>query len=126
MASTPEFLDYVRDQLRDAGRIAHRRMFGEYAIYLDGKVVALICRDQLYVKPTASGRALIGTPKEAQPYPGAKPYFLASEHLDDSELMAQLIRVTASELPEPKLTARHRPKAKRGARSKAISRSKPR
>ena len=31
-------------------------MFGEYGVYVDGKMIGLICDDQLYVKPTASGR----------------------------------------------------------------------
>ncbi len=111
MASSPEFLDYVRDQLRAAGPIAHRRMFGEYAIYLDEKVVALICDDQLYVKPTEAGRHLIGTPREAFPFPGAKPWFLVSGELDDPDLMGQLIRATARELPPPKPRAAPKPRA---------------
>ena len=117
MASTPDFLEYVRDQLRGAGAIGHRRMFGEYALYLDDKVVALVCDDQLYVKPTDAGRALLGTPREAPPYPGAKPYFLMAGELDDPDLMAQLVRATAAALPVPKprgstpkrrMPARHR------------------
>jgi TfoX/Sxy family transcriptional regulator of competence genes len=110
MASSPEFLDYVRDQLRSAGPISHRRMFGEYAIYYDDKVVALVCGDQLYLKPTEAGRALIGTPREAPPYPSAKPYFLVSGELDDPDLMAQLVRATARELPLPKPKPTRAPK----------------
>jgi TfoX/Sxy family transcriptional regulator of competence genes len=77
-------------------------MFGEYAIYCDGKVVALVCDNQLFVKPTAAGRALLGAVTEASPYEGAKPHFLVAEQLDDPSLMSQLVRITAAELPAPK------------------------
>jgi TfoX/Sxy family transcriptional regulator of competence genes len=120
MASSPEFLDYVLDQLRAAGPISHRRMFGEYAIYYDGKVIALVCGDQLYLKPTDAGRGLIGTPREAPPYRGAKPYFLLSGELDDPDLMAQLVRATARELPPPKPRA-----PKRRAKSRAPGTPRP-
>jgi TfoX/Sxy family transcriptional regulator of competence genes len=102
MASDPGFVEYVCDQLRDAGRIRSRKMFGEYAVYCDGKVVALVCDDQLFVKATPGGRAFIGTPVESPPYQGAKPAFLIEDHLDDREWMTGLIALTASELPAPK------------------------
>ncbi|WP_416200292.1 TfoX/Sxy family protein [Tabrizicola sp.] len=28
-----------------------RKMFGEYTLYLGGKVVAMVCNDQLYLEP---------------------------------------------------------------------------
>lgn len=101
MASDLEFVEYIRDQLAGAGSITFRKMFGEYAVYLNSKVVALVCDDQLFVKPTAAGRALIGTPTEAPPYPGAKPHFLIAEQLDEREWLVNLIRVTDAELPLP-------------------------
>jgi len=39
---------------------------------------------------------------EASPYPGAKPYFLIGEQLDDQQWLSNLIQLTASELPAPK------------------------
>jgi TfoX/Sxy family transcriptional regulator of competence genes len=102
MASDASFVDYVCDQMRDAGSISSRKMFGEYAVYCDGKVVALICDDQLYVKPTEGGRILIGAPVEAPPYPGAKPHFLVSDRVDDREGLGALIAATALELPVPR------------------------
>jgi TfoX/Sxy family transcriptional regulator of competence genes len=101
MATDASFVDYVRDQI-DAGPISTRKMFGEYALYHGEKVVALICDNQLFVKPTEAGRALLGEPVEAPPYPGAKPHFLIEELLDDRDQLSELIRVTAEELPAPK------------------------
>jgi len=102
MASDIEFVGYVCDQMRDAGKIRHRKMFGEFAVYCGDKVVALICDDQLFVKPTPGGRAFIGEAVEAPPYPGAKPHFLIEDRLDDREWLTGLIQVTESELPPPK------------------------
>ena len=110
MDSDITFVDYVCDQIRGAGRISHRAMFGEYAVYLDGKVVGLVCDDQFFVKPTQAGRSLLGSPVEAPPYPGAKPHFLISGQLDDRELMMRLIRATAAELPAPKPRKKASPK----------------
>jgi DNA transformation protein and related proteins len=77
-------------------------MFGEYAIYCDEKVVALVCDNQLFVKPTVVGRSLIGNVIEAPPYPNAKPHFLMGEQLDDRHWMSNLIQLTTSELPVPR------------------------
>jgi DNA transformation protein and related proteins len=106
MASDLEFVEYVCDQICGAGVISYRQMFGEYAIYCEGKVVALVCDDDLYVKPTPGGRAWIGTVVEAPPYPGAKPYFLIEEGLEDREWVSNLIRTTEREIPAPKIRKR--------------------
>jgi TfoX/Sxy family transcriptional regulator of competence genes len=78
-------------------------MFGEYTIYCNDKVVALVCDDQLFVKITEAGRALLQSADEAPAYPGAKPSFhIDGEVWDDREFLTQLIKATADELPVPK------------------------
>lgn len=101
MATRREFIQYVADQLAGAGTITCRKMFGEYGVYCDGKICALVCDDTLYVKITEAGRALAPQMKEAPPYEGAKPYFLV-EDVDDRAFLAQLIRATCDALPPPK------------------------
>lgn len=78
-------------------------MFGEYGIYADGKLFALICDNKLFVKPTISGREFIGKVVEAPPYEGAKPSFLIEDKIEDSEWISELVRISLKELPEPKL-----------------------
>jgi TfoX/Sxy family transcriptional regulator of competence genes len=102
MASDLGFVEYVVDQIQNAGEITYRKMFGEYALYSDAKVVALICDNQLFVKPTQAGKSFIGNIAEAPPYPGAKLYFLIEEQIDDRDWLSQLIKLTADELPPPK------------------------
>ncbi len=103
MASTQGNVDFILEQIARAGCVHARKMFGEYAVYCDGKVTALVCDDQLFVKQTAAGRALLGDVVEASPYPGAKRCFLISGELwDDGAFLTKLFRLTASELPTPK------------------------
>ena len=102
MASDQEFVDFIVDQIEDAGEIRSRKMFGEYAIYCNDKVTALVCDNQLFIKPTEAGRSFIGEVVEAPPYPGAKMSFLIGEELENRDWISELVRITAKELPEPK------------------------
>lgn len=104
MASKQSTVDFLIEQIDDGGNIRYRKMFGEYAIYYTEKVVAFVCDDQLFVKPTDAGRELLGDKlSEAPPYPGAKMYFLISEDFwEDKEFLSNLIQTTAAALPLPK------------------------
>jgi TfoX/Sxy family transcriptional regulator of competence genes len=101
MATSKEFVDFVLDQIENIGAIEAKKMFGEYGLYLDGKIVGLICDDKLFIKPV-SGRAHIKNVVELPPYEGAKPSFLIEEKIEDSKWLSELIRITYRELPEPK------------------------
>lgn len=101
MASNIEFVQYAADQLRDAGTITFRKMFGEYGLYCDGKIFALVCENQLFVKITEAGRRVAPDLKTAPPYEGAKPYFLV-EDIDDRQFLTDLVAATCGELPPPK------------------------
>jgi TfoX/Sxy family transcriptional regulator of competence genes len=102
MASNLGFVEFVIEQMENAGVITYRKMFGEYALYCDGKIMALICDNQLFIKPTKAGRAYISNIIEAPPYPGAKPYFLIEDQLENKDWISNLVKITAEELPEPK------------------------
>lgn len=78
-------------------------MFGEYALYCNSKVVAFVCDDQLYVKPTEAGRKFLKKVEEKPAYPGSKMYFWISGDLwDDADWLSQLISTTEKDLPFPK------------------------
>jgi DNA transformation protein len=102
MASSQKIIDYITDQIARAGDIRSRKMFGEYALYCNEKVVGLVCNDILYIKITEVGRAQIEHPVEAPPYIGAKPMFqIDDDLLDDREWLTGLVRITADVLPIP-------------------------
>lgn len=103
MATQQRTIDYLLEQARGAGVLTVKPMFGEYGVYVDGKMVGSVCDDQLFVKPTLPGRALAEPVSDAPPYPGAKPQMLIEpDRLDDAEWLGELLRVTAAELPIPK------------------------
>ena len=103
MASKQSLVDFLLDQFAGAGLVSAKKMFGEYGLFLDGKLFALVCDDTLFLKPTAAGRALFTTVAEAPPYPGAKPCLVVAEaHWDDRDWLAAVARATAEALPLPK------------------------
>jgi TfoX/Sxy family transcriptional regulator of competence genes len=103
MGSSQRTADFLIEQIAEAGQVSARKMFGEYGVYCDGRMVALICDDRFFVKPTAAGRAYIGRAEEAAPFPGAKPWFvIAEERWDEADWLRDLIVRTTAELPLPK------------------------
>ena len=109
MATNQSTVDFIVGQIAGAGAVAGRKMFGEYALFCDGKMVALICDDQLYIKPTNAGRSYLSVVTEKPPYKGAKPYFwISGDRWDDSDWMTALVRLSAAELPLPVKKSRKR------------------
>ena len=101
MSSKPEFVEYVAEQCRGAGEITYKKMFGEYGLYCNGKIFALVCDDQFFVKITDEVKANYPDLPEQPPYDGAKNYFLV-ENVDDREFLPELVTATYNALPEPK------------------------
>ena len=97
MASHRDFVDYVVEQLREAGIIHSRKMFGEYGLYCDDVFFAVICGDQLFVKVTPEGEAAFPDLPKAPPYEGARDSFLV-EDVEDRERMTALVRITCEAL----------------------------
>lgn len=103
MASDDAFVQYVTGQIAGAGVVTARKMFGEYAVYVDGKTVGLVCDNQFFLKPTASNAATLGSHAVmGPPYPGAKPHYMIDEMLEDMPSVTALVRTTAADLPLPK------------------------
>ncbi|RYG20272.1 MAG: TfoX family protein [Chitinophagaceae bacterium] len=102
MASDQKFVDFIIEQIDIPEQTSYKKMFGEYGLYFGDKIVALVCDNKLFVKPTQAGRNYIKDVVEAAPYPGAKPSFLIEEQLEDRAWLKELIYITAQELPAPK------------------------
>ena len=64
MASHPDYVEYVVEQLRGAGSVRARKMFGEYGLFCDGTFFAVICDDQLFIKNHSTRRSSISRPAE--------------------------------------------------------------
>lgn len=103
MATSQSTIDLILGQLHGLPAVRARKLFGEYALYCDEKVVALVCDNQLFVKITPDGKALVGERYvEGRAYTGAKPSMLIdAEEIEDGERLSELFRVTADSLPAP-------------------------
>lgn len=101
MASNPDLVQYIVDQCGGSANITVRKMFGDYGIYCGGKIFGLICDNNLYIKPTETGRKMLRSETMRPPYEGAKPYFYI-EDIDDRDYLSALVKATCDELPEPK------------------------
>ena len=78
-----------------------KKMFGDYGIYCDGKIVGLICDDCFFLKPVEGIRPLLRVVDMRPPYEGAKDYFYIAD-VDDRDYLSQLVRQACRLLPEPK------------------------
>jgi TfoX/Sxy family transcriptional regulator of competence genes len=101
MSTRPETLAHLLDALAPLP-LTVRKMFGEAALYLDGKVVALVCDDQLFLKPTPGALLALPDCPTAPPYPGAKGHLLVTDALDDPAPVIAALKAIASDLPTPK------------------------
>ena len=113
MATQKETIEFILNKLRDRSRFSARAMFGEYALYADGKVVALVCDDLLYVKILPASHALEPLCEQGEPYPGAKPHYLVEEgQLSTLENLPAILAAVAASRPDPKPKSRSQRAAK--------------
>ena len=104
MASSKEYLAFVLEQLNGLDGLRTRGMMGEFLLYYEGRVIGGVYDDRLLLKPTPSALALMQE-NELEltmelPYEGAKAMLLAD--VDRKELLQELVRAVAADLPAPK------------------------
>jgi hypothetical protein len=103
MATSQETIDAILALYTGGGEFTAKRMFGEVGLYLDGKMIAMICDNTFFVKSTTSGRAILGPCPEGSPYPGAKPCLQPDpQKLVHNGIFDSLLQATWEELPLPK------------------------
>ena len=101
MGTRAETIEHLLDALAPLP-LSARKMFGEYALYLDGKVVALVCDDQLFLKPTPGALSALPDCPQGHPYPGAKLHLLVTDALDDPDQVIAALKAIAADLPAPR------------------------
>ena len=97
MASHPDFVNYMAEQLREAGAIRSRKMFGEYGLYCDDVFFAVVCDDQLSSRSPPQGEAVFPDLPKAPPYEGPGiPFWWRMWRT--GEQMTELVRITCEAL----------------------------
>jgi len=96
--------EFLLEQLSGLEDVRAKRMFGEYGIYVGDRFVAVVCDEDLFVKPTQGGRDYFSGFIERAPFPTAKPWLMVpGECWDDREWLVELFRISAEELPPVKV-----------------------
>ena len=99
MASSPEFVNYICEQLNGLGAVRSRKMFGDYMVYLNDKPVIILCDDRAMVKTLPClGELLAGRPIEPS-YEGAKDHYLLDP--DDRDTLREAARLAEEVTPLP-------------------------
>lgn len=102
MATTPEQLDRILAAL-DPLPVTAKRMFGEYALYLDGRIPAFITDGVLGVKVTEVADPLLTEDLLAPIYRGSKDYWRIPDRLlADGEWLRELLMATTAHVEPPK------------------------
>ena len=100
MASSPDFVGYICEQLEGLGAVRSRKMFGEYMVYLNDKPVIIICDDRPMVKLLPCLEELLRGRPTQPPYEGAKDHYLLDP--DDRDLLREAARLAEEVTPLPK------------------------
>ena len=104
MTSSQSTIDFILDQLSALENVSARKMFGDYALYYGGKVVGLVCENNLFIKITEPGKKFVGKYyQEGYAYKGAKvSMMIDGDRIEDDVWLCQLVRITAENVDFPK------------------------
>ena len=107
MATTVDFIEYVCGQIEGAGAVRHKKMFGEYMVYVNDKPVLLVCDNTVFVKILPCLDALMQDAEKGHPYNGAKEHYILD--IDNAELSLAVAAALEPVTPLPK------PRKKKGS-----------
>ena len=123
MATQASTIDHILNHLGEG--FDTRSMFGEYALYCDGKVVGFVCDNTLFVKILSSSAALEKVCEKGPCYPGSKDYYVVTD--DDVTRMrnlATIFRKVAIEVPAKKAKAKKKARPTKPAAAKKVAKKK--
>ena len=100
MATTPDFIEYVCEQIRGVGSVRYRKMFGEYMVYVNEKPILLVCDNIVYVKELECVANRMQDAEKGCPYSGAKEHYVLD--VDDADFAKEIIRILEPVTPLPK------------------------
>ncbi len=102
MATSKATAAHILDSLGDQSTFSVRPMFGEYALYANGKTVGFICDDTLFIKIVPASSALMERYEQGQPYPGSKPYYVVEEDMYADPDLKEILLAIAASIPAKK------------------------
>ena len=100
MATTPEYMEFVCEQIQGTGQIRYKKMFGEYMAYVNNKPILLVCDNTVYVKKLPELSELMQNASCGVPYNGAKEHYILD--IEDAEHAKQVVALLEPITPLPK------------------------
>ena len=100
MATTKDYVEFVREQLRTALPVTYKKMFGEYMVYVAGKPVLLVCDNTVFVKKLSETAALLPDADCGFPYDGAKEHYVLD--VENEDLTSRVVDALVAVTPVPK------------------------
>lgn len=100
MSSDKNYLKLVLDKLDSLYDINYKSMMGEYIIYYKNKIIAYVCDNHLFIKPTNKAKYLIKNYVLKPPYQNAKDMIFI-ENINDysNDFFNELFISMYDELP---------------------------
>ncbi|MEL7569925.1 MAG: TfoX/Sxy family protein [Eubacteriaceae bacterium] len=100
MSTTPDYIEYVCEQISGTGNIRYRKMFGEYVVYVNEKPILLVCDNTVYVKMLDIIAGIMKDAEKGFPYQGSKEHYILD--IDDSQLSREVIHLLEPHISIPK------------------------
>lgn len=99
MTTSEDYINWILDSL-DNKKVSLRKMFGEYAVYFDKKVVGFVCDNTFFLKINDNSTELLSKNhkniKYGPAYPGSKDYYILSEEiLENKKFVNHLLEVVS-------------------------------
>ncbi len=99
MATSADYIEFVTDQIAGSGAVRHRKMFGEYMVYVDDRPVLLVCDNTVFVKKADAVASLMKDAATGTPYPGAREHYILD--IEDRDLSLDAVRALVAVTPIP-------------------------
>lgn len=100
MATSLEYADFVCGQIDGAGAVRHRKMFGEYMVYVNDKPLLLVCDNTVFVKIVPELEKLLSGAERGFPYQGAKEHYILD--VEDRDKARSVLEILEPITPLPK------------------------
>ena len=95
-----QYLQSFLERLYPLGEATARLVMGDYCIYLNGKLIGLMCDGTFFLKKFDTNREHLKNCPEGCPYVGAKP--LPIPDVNDAAFLLEAVRLTYWGASEPK------------------------
>ena len=100
MATSPDYITFVYEQLHGTGTVRYRKMFGEYMVYVNDKPILLVCDNTVFVKRLPELADVMAGAETGLPYEGGSVHYLLD--IEDIEKVRAVIGILEPITPLPR------------------------